>query len=156
MRDQRSRNTLQDGIQVIIPAFSFNCNGRITGFSVGMHRAFYILGNFPEFQVWRPLSPDTNGYSKIGQVQFQTRTSSTYYEYNVLLTGNDRLKFQSGDVIGYYQPNYPSARISNILNENYTSYYSSYDDLNTTSLSSGRYATITYQPLINILTGTYS
>ena len=147
----------QDGSQVIIPAFSFNCNGRITGVLAGMHRVYRIgYTRMPEFQVWRPLSPDSNEYSKIGQVQFQTATqlSGGYYASGVLLTGNDRFEFQSKDVIGFYQPNYPLYRISNIFNENYTSYYyNSDDDLITTNLSSGRYSTIRHQPLINVFTG---
>ena len=109
----------------------------------------------PQFQVWHPLSPSSNAYSKIGQVQFQIETpaNNTYYTLTLLLTGNDRLEFQSGDVIGIYQPSYPLFRISYIFNENYTSYYNSYDNLTTTNISSGRYDTLTYQPVINVLTG---
>ena len=110
----------------------------------------------PEFQVWHPLSPVSNAYSKIGQVQFQIETPirSAYYTPTLLLTGNDQLEFQSGDVIGIYQPSYPFFRISNVLNENYTSYYNTYDNLTTTNISSGRYNTLTLQPVINVFTGT--
>ena len=119
-----------------------------------MHRG-YTNGNIPELQVWRPLSPDSNDYSKISQVKFQAGTpiTNTYYASNVLLTGNDQIKFQSGDVIGYYQPNNPSLWISNIINENYTSYYISYDNLTTTNINSGSYYERMLQPLINVLTG---
>ena len=120
-----------------------------------MHRDFRSgYTSLPEFQVWRPLSPDSNEYSKIGQVKFQTGTPivNNYYASSVLLTGNDQIKFQSGDVIGYYQPNTPFFRISNIINEDYASYYSSYDNLTTTNINSGRYRTVTYQPLINVFT----
>ena len=110
----------------------------------------------PEFQVWHPLSPGSNVYSKISQVQFQieTQITNTYYTPTLLLTGSDRLEFHSGDVIGIYQPRYPLFRISNIFNENYTSYYNSYDNHTTTNISSGSYNTLTLQPVINVFTGT--
>ena len=72
---------------------------------------------------------------------------------HVLLTGNDGLKFQSGDVIGYYQPNNSFLWISNIINENYISYYKSYDNLTTTNINSASYTEIMLQPLINVSTG---
>ena len=151
---RRRRYTFSDDSQVIIPAFSFNCNGRITGVSVGMHIGD-TNGYMPEFQVWRPLSPDSNEYSKINQVKFQAGTpiTNTYYVSSVLLTGNDELKFQSGDVIGYYQPTNSFLRISNIINENYTSYYKNYDNLTTTNINSGSYYESMHQPLINVFIG---
>ena len=155
--DQRRRFVIpQDDSQVIIPAFSFNCNGRITGVSAGMHWSGRQSTYIPQFQVWHPLSPGSNVYSKIGQVQFQIETPirSTYFTPTLLLTRNDRLEFHSGDVIGIYQPSYPLFRISNVFNENYISYYNTYDNLTTTNISSGRYNTLTLQPVINVFTGT--
>ena len=37
-----------------------------------------------------------------------TRSSSNYFEANIILTGNYTIEVQSGDVVGYYHP--PDAR----------------------------------------------
>ena len=55
---------------MIMPNLNFNCNGRITGVTASMY-AVRRTGTLPVFQVWHPLSPGSNVYSKISQVQFE-------------------------------------------------------------------------------------
>ena len=121
--------------------------------------------NLPVFQVWHPLLPGSSIYSLIGQVQFHSGVSYTglyLYTSTVLLTGDERIEFQAGDVIGCYQPPYP-LRLVQIINASiddasYTSYFSHITNLNTTTIDiHGRdYGETDWQPLINITTGKYT
>ena len=90
----------------IIPRLNFTCNGRIT--SIRARVAFNSeRSDFPYFQVWRPLSAVSTVYDKIGEAQIQSDdqvTISNFTEVTSVLTGDDRIEFQSGDVIGYYHP----------------------------------------------------
>ena len=62
---------------------------------------------YPSFQVWRPSSVGLTVYNKVGQIQLSdgqvTRGSRNLEEANIVLTDNT-IEFQSGDVVGYYQP----------------------------------------------------
>ena len=63
---------------------------------------------YPFFQVWRPASFGSTVYNKIGEVQLQSddqlTNSSNNLIANIILTGDNTIEFQSGDVVGYYQP----------------------------------------------------
>ena len=90
----------------IIPRLNFTCNGRIT--SIRARVRFEDRVNYPFFQVWRPSS---TVYNKIGEVQLrsdQVTGSGDFQTANIILTGNNTIEFQSGDVVGYYHP--PDAR----------------------------------------------
>ena len=58
--------------------------------------------------MWRPSTVGTTTYNKVGEVQLSddqvTIGSSNLEEANIILTGNNTIEFQSGDVVGYYQP----------------------------------------------------
>ena len=84
---------------VIVTDFAFTCNGRVTGVKarVGIGSGTEL----PAFQVWHPVLPGSSVYSIVDQVQFQFAVGVV----TVLLTGNDQIEFQSGDVVAYYQPN---------------------------------------------------
>ena len=69
--------------------------------------------DYPFFQLWRSASDDSTTYNKISEVQLQsdeqvTTGSNGLLEANIILTGNNTIEVQSGDVVGYYQP--PNAR----------------------------------------------
>ena len=117
------------------------------------------------FQVWRPLLPGSSIYSIIGQVQFHSGvfyTGQYLYTSTVLRTGDDRIEFHSGDVIGCYQPPYP-LRLIQIINAsiddpNFTSHFSHITNLTTATIniSGVDYGETVWQPLINITTGKYT
>ena len=91
---------------VIVPSLNFTCNGRITNIRVRILNDSATGNNFPYIQVWRPSS-SSQLYSLTDQVQIQSshlNTQLTYLEANIPLTGNNRIQFQSGDVIGFYNP----------------------------------------------------
>ena len=96
---------------VIVPHLNFTCNGRITNIRVRIDSATEIPNydntgtNFPYIQVWRQSPTSQLNYSLVNQVQIQLRhlnTQST--QANIPLTGNNRIQFLSGDVIGFYNP----------------------------------------------------
>jgi len=85
--------------------------------------------DYPFFQVWRPASSGSTVYNKIDEVQLQsdsqvTRESnnSDTGKANILLTGNDRLEFQSGDVVGYFHPTTARYQVKSILTNRYAEY----------------------------------
>ena len=104
--DQIGRNRL-----AIIPQLNFTCNGRITSISA---RVTFESGrsDFPFFQVWRLSSTNSTTYDRIGEVHLQSDDlvtgSVTYQTVNIILTGDNMIEVQSGDVVGYYHP--PDAR----------------------------------------------
>ena len=109
LQDYKDTNLSSDIVyhqnQAIIPSYKFHCSGNITEWGVDVDRAnsgdqrMYIL----DLQVWRP-SPtvQTDGsYSLVGNNRFTS----------VLLSGGlarvtplpqNRIQFQSGDVLGFY------------------------------------------------------
>ena len=114
--------TIDNGRQVIVPNVRFNCNGRITNVAVSM--SWFGATSYPIFQVWHPITTST--YSKIGEVQFsggslKLADQGSYYYINMSLNSNSQIEFQSGDVIGYYQPS-DAQQIWNIQTDEYTSY----------------------------------
>ena len=122
---QRSRFQLFHGRLAIIPRFNFSCNGRITSIKAGLNKNT-SLTNFPSFQVWRPSSPGSRIYSKIGEVQLQSDNQVTngYYNFEATITliGEHRTEFQSGDVIGYYHPRQSRYQVKDIFNTGYMLY----------------------------------
>ena len=101
--------------QVIIPEYNFSCNGRITGYLVRLRLSYYNSDSYPSLQVWHPASSGSGIYNRVGTLCALTAndinriTDSMGYEYylgNVSYAGDNRIEFQSGDVIGYHQGRY--------------------------------------------------
>ena len=83
------------------------------------------------------------------------KNGDEYYLGNVSCTGDNRIEFQSGDVIGYYHANEVWYRLWSIETTEYTSYIHDEDNppnmLNTNNVDSE-----TWQPLIQVLYGKYT
>ena len=105
--EQEGDNGISRDKLAIIPRLNFTCNGRITGIRARVSRNSNRSGS-TSFQVWRPASVGSTVYNKIGEVQLQSDDqvtgSGTYQTANIILTGNNTIEFQSGDVVGYYRP----------------------------------------------------
>ena len=124
---QDGDNQIGRGRLAIIPRLNFTCNGRITNI-----RARVNFDNnedrvdYPFFQVWRPLSTNPTVYNKTGEVQLQsdqvTMGSNNFLEGNIVLTGNNTIEFQSGDVVGYYHPPQSRYQVRNIQTDGYMQY----------------------------------
>ncbi|XP_065903512.1 uncharacterized protein [Dysidea avara] len=115
--------------QVIVPRANFTCNGRITGITGSMERNEAGLTG-PYLQVWHPTTPDNTIFDKVGEVQLLENEvvqiginiTNAYWLWNVSLNGNDRIEFETGDVIGYYHPSDSSYKLLNIATEGYIAY----------------------------------
>ena len=109
----------------IIPQLDFTCNGSITSIRARI-KFENARSNFPFFQVWRLSSTNSTTYHKTGEVQLksdnQVTGSGTYRTANIILTGNNTIEVQSGDVVGYYHPPNASYRVRTIRTNGYILY----------------------------------
>ena len=116
--DQVGRNKL-----AIIPRLNFTCNGRITSIRARV-KVNSERNDYPCFQVWRSVG--SRMYNKIGEVQLQSDDQVTgsgdYQTANIILTGNNTIKVQSGDVVGYYHPPDARYRVRTIKTDGYILY----------------------------------
>ena len=124
--NQRGDVSIASGRQVIVPRVRLNCNGRITNVAVSMVLGRLSGTNLPLFQVWHP-TPNSTTYNKVGEVELPLGDlfgiiGAGYYVANLLLNSNNQIEFQSGDVIGYYQPSDPQRLLSSVQTGGYISY----------------------------------
>ena len=143
---------------MIVPSAEFCCNRKITNIAVSME--FVPHGsNFPIFQVWHPVSLHSSSYTILGEVQLPAGdlvgSSSTGYSFaSLAVNGNSQIEFQSGDVIGYYQPTDPRFKIWSIQTSGYTSYSNTVTSSSTSiDTSSANNIENDRQPLIEITFG---
>ena len=142
----------------IIPRLSFTCNGRITSITARIWRDNDYQRSDTFFQVWRAASVSSTIYNKIGEVQLlsdQVATNSnSCKEGNIILTGNNTIEVQSGDVVGYYHPPDARYRVLTIQTNGYRLYQFSGSpdsvDLNNNIDNDDR-----RQPLIQFAIGKY-
>ena len=156
--NQRGQRIIGSGRQVIVPNARFNCNGRITNVAVSMHGK--LGSNLPLFQVWHPISLNSNTYNKTGEVELAPGHYKSidinlgYFYVNMSLNNNSQIEFQSGDVFGYYQPSNARRLIWNIQTSGYTSYSntvtSPLTSINTNNVDNTE---TDYQPLIEVTFG---
>ena len=144
---------------MIVPNAALNCNGRITNVAVSMEVITPPRNNIPLFQVWHPTLSNSSNYTIIGEVQLSAgirmgNDATRYSLTNMSLNSNNQIEFQSGDVIGYYQPSDSQRLIWNIQTSGYTSYsntvtspLTSIDTDNVDNIETDR------QPLIEIIFG---
>ena len=152
--------TIDTGKQVIVPNARFDCNGRITSVAASMNGGLLGPRNYPIFQVWH-LNQTSNIHKKINEVKLSAGRyivvggqEEGYYLTNITLNSNSQIEFQSGDVIGYYQPS-NARQIWSIHTNEYTSYsyYTSTTPATLLSLESGGISATNYQPLIEVMYG---
>ena len=120
-----------------------------------------MADNIPLFQVWHPTSLDSNMYNKIHEVQLpmgdrvNLRSGlGAYYFACLSLNRSSQIEFQSGDVIGYYQPPDPRRLIWSVSTSGYTSYSNNVTSPSTSiDINNVHNAEINRQPLIDIIFG---
>ena len=112
------KSPARDGFQAIVPAYRFQCSGRVTEWRACVHpggssnEQYYI-----QFQVWRPTGGIEGCYELVG---FNTPLDDARVEGREFLSppGGDtdplhhcvvlpvrenlQIEFRSGDVVGYY------------------------------------------------------
>ena len=154
--NQRGPVAIGDGRQVIVPNARFNCNGRITNTAVSMINWFGE--NYPLFQVWHPTSLNSSTYNKTAEVQLVADNfisigqGRSYYHVSLSLNSSSQIEFQSGDVIGYYQPSSSRRLISSIQTSGYTSFSSTVKS-STIDINNVDNIDTNLQPLIKVMFG---
>ena len=157
--NQKGSASIDSGRQVIVPSARFNCNGRVKNVAVSM--LSQPFGNdFPLFQVWHPTSPNSSTYNKTGEVQLPAGVfipvgaGRSYHSASLSLNSNSQIEFQSGDVIGYYQPSDPRWLIGSIQTSGYISYSNNGTAPSTSiDINNVNNAEDNRQPLIKIMFG---
>ena len=160
--NQQGANTLSTSGLVVVPEYNFSCNGRITSYLIRLEENVVDSTEYPSIQVWRPINQNSTIYNRVGAMCILTaddivnifENGSLYHLGNVSCTGNNRIKFQSGDVIGYYQSNSSHYRLLNInTTEGYTSYSSNNSSLTSIDISNIDHTYQSTQPLIQVMYG---
>ena len=151
--EQDGRDQIGHDRLAIIPRLNFTCNGRITSIRARM-RFEGGRDNYPFFQVWRLAS---TVYTKIGEVQLQSDDQVTgsgdYRTTNTILTGNNTIEFQSGDVVGYYHPPNARYRVRTIRTDGYILYQFNGSPSTSVNLSGANDNDNKRQPLIQFTIG---
>ena len=148
---------LSNGGVAIVPRFNFTCNGRISNIRVRVIQK--NSGNqFPYIQVWRPSLSSTVTYDRVGQVQVQANQlirppPERWLEANISLTSNNRLQFQSGDVIGFYHPPNFNNEIRTIRTNGYVLHQFEGFNPSPLTLNDATYVLTNRQPLIQFKIG---
>ena len=107
--------------------------------------------------MWRPSSTSSTTYNRIGEIQLthnQVTCGGTYRTAYIILTGNNTIEVQSGDVVGYYRKSFSRYRLRTIQTDGYIMY--EFDGLNATTsvnLSSADHYINERQPLIQFTIG---
>ena len=122
---QQGMDRLGSNLFVIVPRSNFSCNGRITGYMASLNQNRDGFCRNPGIIVWQPRNTEPMRYSIRGFYTLSNDDISAvedYYFANVSFTGNNRIEFQSGDVIGYWHASSPCYTVWNIRTAGYTSY----------------------------------
>ena len=154
---QRGTHRLSSNLYVIVPRSNFSCNGRITGYMASLNQNdddddcsnLHIL-------VWHPTNTEKTTYRITNSYTLRSNNidrMGSYYFADVSFTGNDRIEFQSDDVIGYqHRSSDPCYTVWSINTAGYTSYSTSFISSSTIDINvvTGNSNT---QPLIQIIFG---
>ena len=102
-----SRITNTSNVQVIVPGMNFTCNGTIQSWIFGAEwHEDSINNSFPQLQIWRPIG--SGSYTKVGNTAITTsQNNSQLYQYRP----SSPLVFQTGDILGYYQPRVATSKL---------------------------------------------
>ena len=155
--DRSGSRNMGDDKQAIIPQFNFACSGIITGIRARMR--FDDDGvNYPIIQVWRPVSIGSMIYNKTGEVQLMSSDQGTgedrYRLVTIILTGNNTIEVQPGDVVGYYHPPQSRYRVRTRNIDGYTIYqFEGSPNLTSVNLRSANSNYDRRQPLIQFSIG---
>ena len=100
--------------QRIIPGIPLNCSGTITSWTIGAEwRTGPGRDFFPHLQLWRNVVDDCN-YTLIGDTQLFLPASgqlSSGRDYIFSGTPDPAVGFQTGDILGIYQPRASNSRV---------------------------------------------
>ena len=114
--------------------------------------------SYPIFQVWRLSSPASMMYERIGEVQQQASHAVSCIidkcTTTISLTGNSRIEFNAGDVIGYYHPSDTRYQVVTVKTAGYIQYQFG-ASLTTADLMNANRSDDNRQPLIKFEIGNH-
>ena len=126
---QQGRNRLSNNRYVIVPNSNFSCNGRITGYVVSLRQEvedIYDDGaldcGLTSILIWSPLNTERTVYQIRSTYTLDVDNDINSNIATKIFTGNNRIEFQSGDVIGYRHRSNACYRVWNIETTGYISY----------------------------------
>ena len=153
---QKGTNAADIPGQVIVQGTEFSCNGRITGYLISLEESS-SSGDYPIVQIWRHHK-NQQLYNRVNTLCALTGSNiinmGDYYLGNMSCTGNERVEFQSGDVIGYYHANAVQYRLWSTNTTGYTVYQrdSNSGPLDSLNINAGNEID-NRQPLIQVMFG---
>ena len=135
----------------IFPGTSFNCTGIIQNLTFGAN--FLSAGTiFPELQLWRPRSGNSNNYVFVKRITFNknNQISSLIYQLN-----GTSIPFKEGDVLGFYQPSRNDSRsriqLAVRMPQPVQTMYTRDGNLSTDFIASGNSSA--RNPMVSVVTG---
>ena len=143
-----SSNLLEQEFR-LIPDWNFTCNGRINSVLLGVD--LQNRQEHPQVQIWRRVSPVSSQFNKVGSRQIIVNvgsfTPSGLFQYRL----TPPMQFQSGDVLGVFQPSKGGSLVRLYYNSNDDSapvaYRLGYNpqtvNTATTTIRSGEYVLLT-------------
>ena len=147
---------------MVVPNSAFSCNGRVTGYLISLESAS-SSGGYPSVQVWHRTRSTHAQYTRVDTEcpltdsdisMMRDRNENDYYLGNVSCTGNNRIHFQSGDVIGYHHGSSVLYRLWSIDAIGYITYYCDVSSpLSTFNIDSDTDKDGEKQPLIQVMYG---
>ncbi|XP_065899824.1 uncharacterized protein [Dysidea avara] len=152
---QDGNNSLARNRYAIFPRLNFTCDGRLTNIKARVTSRSGSGNRVLCFQVWQPLSSESLMYNKIADIQLQgvTAGSNSFLETNISLNGDDRIEFQSGDVIGYYHQPGSQYQVKDIQTIGYMMYQFDGPPSTSVDLSEADAMLPNRQPLIQFTIG---
>ena len=83
--------------------------------------------NYPFFQVWQPVSVGSTIFNKVGEVSLQSddelsEVSNFTQIATIVLTDNNTMEVQSGDIVGYYHPPQSNYQVRALSTKGYRIY----------------------------------
>ena len=150
-------NAIGRNMLAIVPNLNFTCKGRITSITAKLWFSDES-GDYPFFQVWRAASINSTVYKKIREIQLQSNHQITSGDHDkikiatIILTSNNTIEVQAGDVVGYYHPSDAHYRVRAIQTDGYILYQfsGSYESVD---LKNAINNTVRQQPLIQFTIG---
>ena len=115
-----SNNRLDDEVRVI-PGMNFTCSGTITSLLLGVdvRRVTNSMDQYPEVQIWRYDLSRTR-YVRQGRQQIRLAAGNFSTDGVLQYDLNPPMQFQSGEVLGVYQPRHDDSVVQCFFDDDVT------------------------------------
>ena len=98
-----------DRLQALVPAYTFNCTGRVTEWKACVEQGGEKERYYIQFQIWRPTGV-TGCYQLVGYNEpfgssfqdIETLLQPFHHCVELVVRENEQIDFHPGDIIGFY------------------------------------------------------